>query len=102
MRSRRIWARKIAAAVLAASAVAFTVRAGDAPPPALSRLAAQSYANEMHQFVQQVRGQYVREIAEEDLFFAGLSGLYEAAGVPVPGSLRDELTAQHLRWLQPW
>jgi carboxyl-terminal processing protease len=57
----------------------------------LDPLEARTYAIGLADIVQRVSAQYVRPIPRHQLYFAALSGLYEAAGQPVPDSLQTDL-----------
>jgi carboxyl-terminal processing protease len=52
---------------------------------------ARTYAIGLADIVQRVSVQYVRPIPRHQLYFAALSGLYEAAGQPVPERLQGDL-----------
>jgi carboxyl-terminal processing protease len=51
----------------------------------------QAYAESLTDIVNRLSSDYVRPIPRHQLFFAALSGLYEAAGLPVPEKLQTDL-----------
>jgi carboxyl-terminal processing protease len=59
--------------------------------PPLPAQDAQTYAECLTDIVNRVATDYVRPIPRHQLFFAALSGLYEATGTPVPEVLQTEL-----------
>jgi carboxyl-terminal processing protease len=53
--------------------------------------AARDYAHNLTQVVETIQRTYVREVSRVDLYEAALTGLYEAAQVPVPATLKAQL-----------
>src|SRR5579885_852544 len=53
--------------------------------------AAADYARNLTQILDTIERYYVRPVSRADLVEAALIGLYEAAQVPVPGTLRADL-----------
>src|SRR5207302_3666030 len=51
---------------------------------------ARNYATQLAELTQFIVEQYVRDLSREEVAEAALHGLYEAAGVPVPGDLHAE------------
>jgi carboxyl-terminal processing protease len=49
------------------------------------------YAAQLYEIHRKIAEQYVRPISPTVLAFAGLKGLYETAGVPVPTNLQEEV-----------
>jgi carboxyl-terminal processing protease len=58
-----------------------------------SRSAGAVYARHLEYTINLIVDEYVRPVSRTDLMFAALSGLYEAAKVPVPSSLRADIEA---------
>src|SRR5262245_32971408 len=74
-----------------ASLVAAPAPAGQpaAPPAGQAQLqAAREYVQNLSVVLEAVEEYYVRPVRRADLIEAALAGLYEAAGVPVPGDLK--------------
>ncbi|MFL5329520.1 MAG: S41 family peptidase [Gemmataceae bacterium] len=92
MRSANLWIGGLMIASLVAAAPAVNPPAAEKSKSTLSNHAAQTYAMELYGFVQAIKNQYVRDVPEEDLFFAAMSGLFEAVGEPIPPNLRTQLT----------
>ncbi len=62
------------------------------PPTEVALLAeAQSFAQQLLLLTGQITDQYVRPVERPDLLYAALSGVYEAARIPVPRDLRARL-----------
>jgi carboxyl-terminal processing protease len=77
-----------------ASLLAAPVPAGQSAAtvsPAQLQSAAREYAANLRQVVLTVEGRYVRRVSRAELIEAALTGLYEAAQVPVPASLRPDI-----------
>src|SRR5260370_42154378 len=58
-----------------------------------SRSAGAVYARHLEYTINLIVDEYVRPVSRTDLMVAALSGLYEAAKVPVPSSLRADIEA---------
>jgi carboxyl-terminal processing protease len=54
---------------------------------------ATTYAQNLDYTISIMVDEYIRPVSREDLLFAALSGLYEAANVPVPKTLKTEIVA---------
>jgi carboxyl-terminal processing protease len=76
------------AALPAAPVPAGQPAAATAASPAQLQAAARDYAANLLQVLQTVETNYVRPVGLGALTEAALTGLYEAAGVPVPGGLK--------------
>jgi carboxyl-terminal processing protease len=61
------------------------------PPTADMQAEAETYAQLLQYTVQAVTMRYVRPVSRTQLLTAALQGLYEAAGEPMPGSVRADL-----------
>jgi C-terminal peptidase prc len=90
--------RVACACYLSLLAVATAVCGAPVVPPASRgspdhalRSEAEAYANNLKQIVLQIGEKYVRPVAPVDLYEAALTGLYEAARVPVPAGLRADI-----------
>jgi carboxyl-terminal processing protease len=64
---------------------------GPAPQEGKPGGEAVSYAHQLLFITQNVADQYVRPVSRADLLVAALNGLYEAAHLPMPGSLEGEV-----------
>ena len=58
--------------------------------PPVDQRQARNYATQLAELTQFIVEQYVRDLSREEVAEAALHGLYEAAGVPVPGDLHAE------------
>jgi carboxyl-terminal processing protease len=80
-----------------------TVPAFGAPIPAASPMKgialppAQQFAVQLHQVAEAVNLQYVRPVPVPELLHAALSGIYEAARMPVPVDLKKRIEAAAAR-----
>jgi carboxyl-terminal processing protease len=71
-----------------------------APPPALGPTDALNYAQQfLADVVNPITERYFRSVSRTELVLAGLTGLYEAAKVPVPKTLASELETDDPRKL---
>ncbi len=83
----------LAASVLGAAG-GFSAADGPPPKPADPISAeASRFAQNLDYTVSIIVDEYVRPVSRNDLIFAGLKGLYEAARVPVPTSLKADIEA---------
>jgi carboxyl-terminal processing protease len=88
-----------AGVIVLAGLLAATVVAAPVAPPAGAPAAgktipdegAQIFANNLSSLIMQISDSYVRPVSHLDLSFAALSGIYQAARLPVPKNLRKEL-----------
>ncbi|HEX5270129.1 MAG TPA: PDZ domain-containing protein, partial [Gemmataceae bacterium] len=79
------------AGLLAAPAPAGHSPSAAAATQAEIQAAAAEYARNLYQVVETIERSYVREVRRADLSEAALTGLYEAARVPVPATLHSAL-----------
>jgi C-terminal processing protease CtpA/Prc len=77
--------------LLAAPAPAGQSAAAGAVSQAHLQAAAREYAQNLGQVIALVGANYVRPVREAELIEAALTGLYEAAGVPVPAGLKADI-----------
>jgi carboxyl-terminal processing protease len=90
----RRWVLALAWLLLPAPLLAAPAPAGQSAAPATReqiQAAAVVYANNLTQVVETIRRTYVREVSRVDLYEAALTGLYEAARVPAPATLKATL-----------
>ncbi|HEX4591512.1 MAG TPA: hypothetical protein VH120_16365, partial [Gemmataceae bacterium] len=87
------WLVLLAAMAAVCAAPVKTPDSAKAPPLAESEFRAESlsYARNLAMYVDKIEEAYVRPVRHEDLYFAALEGLYEAADQPVPASLKADV-----------
>jgi carboxyl-terminal processing protease len=90
----RRWLIALAWLLCPAPLLAAPAPAGQSAAPATQQqiqAAARDYARDLPRIVETIQRTYVREVRPEDLYEAALTGLYEAAQVPVPATLKTRL-----------
>lgn len=85
------WKTGCLCGLLAVAGTAPAANPGDRPVKLSNEQEALTFAHQLHSLTQAVAGQYVKEVAQEDLLAAALRGLYDAARQEFPAEVVDAL-----------